>query len=854
VGRVKASLRAFVIAHWILGGSPLYAQSATVQGVVVDQSGGALPGAMVVLRTAQGRNPSEATTGPTGAFVFADVPSGAATLHVELAGFQAEAMEVNVGSIPGGHVTIRLQVGFDEEVTVTAEESGGVLAPTRNADAVEFDPESIRRLPTDAQDLRALVDAFTASSPTGGTSVVVDGVETSGASVPASAIHRLVVNRNPYSVEYQSPGKARVEVETERGSRRFYHGSAALFFRNSALQARNAFANTKSDLTRAMNEAAFSGPFFGKAWSFFVTGQHLIDDDTAIVNAWTLDGPVSQNVAAPERRATALGRIDYRPNRTDALTLRYDLFDDTEHSRGVGGFRLADQAYATVERRHRAQVNDHRIVGGVLNDLRFEAASHREDDGAPPLSPALVVEGAFAAGPSQVFSRTRSTTVQVQDTASLTAAAHPIRIGARIKTRRSHVTDGTDVGGTYRFQSLADLSAGRPFVFSRRSAAGVAAFTDNDADAFIETTFRPASSVGVTAGVRYDVESQVSDWNNVAPRVSVAFAPANTGLVFRGGAGVFFQSLPQEAVARTLLLGGDRQGVTSIANPSFPTLPMDAIERSPRAGWRLAPGLEAPRTLQASAGVEQAIGRRSSIAVEYLQLRTAHAFRSRDVNAVQPGQLQRPDPSLLNVFQIESTGDSRTDALTATFRGRFAGFKGTAQYVLSKTTDDASDIFAVPADSVTLIGERSRADFDRRHRGSMAGVYGWKRDRLRLGGVLALTSGAPFNILTGADTNGDLVANDRPAGVVRNSGDGPAFAQLDLRFTLVFRAPRPPSQDPESLKREQVDNLELTVDLFNALDHVNASNYVGVITSPLFGRANSARMPRTAQVSLRYRF
>jgi len=71
---------------------------------------------------------------------------------------------------------------------------------------------------------------------------------------------------------------------------------------------------------------------------------------------------------------------------------------------------------------------------------------------------------------------------------------------------------------------------------------------------------------------------------------------------------------------------------------------------------------------------------------------------------------------------------------------------------------------------------------------------------------------------------------------------------------VVFRAPRPPSQDPESLKREQVDNLELTVDVFNALDRVNASNYVGVITSPLFGRANGARMPRTAQLSLRYRF
>jgi hypothetical protein len=78
--------------------------------------------------------------------------------------------------------------------------------------------------------------------------------------------------------------------------------------------------------------------------------------------------------------------------------------------------------------------------------------------------------------------------------------------------------------------------------------------------------------------------------------------------------------------------------------------------------------------------------------------------------------------------------------------------------------------------------------------------------------------------------------------------------QLDLRFTSVFRVPRPPSKDPESAKREQTDNLELSLDLFNALDRVNPTTFVGVTTSPLFGQANAARTPRTAQLSLRYRF
>lgn len=133
-------------------------------------------------------------------------------------------------------------------------------------------------------------------------------------------------------------------------------------------------------------------------------------------------------------------------------------------------------------------------------------------------------------------------------------------------------------------------------------------------------------------------------------------------------------------------------------------------------------------------------------------------------------------------------------------------------------------------------------------------MYGWLDDRVRLGGVFVAASGAPYNIETGTDDNHDLVVNDRPRGVGRNSGQGPALAQLDVRMTTVFRAPRPPSGDPRSLKRERIDNLLLNVDVFNLFNAVNPPTYIGIAASPLFGRANTARMPRTAQVSLRYRF
>jgi hypothetical protein len=83
------------------------------------------------------------------------------------------------------------------------------------------------------------------------------------------------------------------------------------------------------------------------------------------------------------------------------------------------------------------------------------------------------------------------------------------------------------------------------------------------------------------------------------------------------------------------------------------------------------------------------------------------------------------------VFQIESAGASRTNALTLTFRGRLAGFRGTIQYTLSQNIDDASGVFDLPAGNNNFAAERGRADFDRRHKFNLAGTYGWRKDRAR---------------------------------------------------------------------------------------------------------------------------
>jgi hypothetical protein len=119
---------------------------------------------------------------------------------------------------------------------------------------------------------------------------------------------------------------------------------------------------------------------------------------------------------------------------------------------------------------------------------------------------------------------------------------------------------------------------------------------------------------------------------------------------------------------------------------------------------------------------------------------------------------------------------------------------------------------------------------------------------VRLGTILTLASGQPFNITTGQDNNHDSIANDRPPDVPRNTGNGAGLAQWDLRLTKLLRLPRPFNRDRASR------NLEVSLDAFNVLNHANFVNFVGVTSSPLFGRADAALPGRTLQLSFNYRF
>ena len=197
--------------------------------------------------------------------------------------------------------------------------------------------------------------------------------------------------------------------------------------------------------------------------------------------------------------------------------------------------------------------------------------------------------------------------------------------------------------------------------------------------------------------------------------------------------------------------------------------------------------------------------------------------------------------------EIESAGRRVTDSLEITLRGNVTRFfNGMAQYRLASAHDNTSGITYFPPNAYDLSGEWGRSDFDRRHRFELLGTINPGK-LFNLGVSVSLYSGQPYTLTTGLDQFHTGTANARPAGVPRNSLQGPAYADLDLRWSRDFSVRK-------GKKKDEGVKATLAVDAFNVLNEVNYSSFIGNLSSPFFGKAIAAQPPRRLQFSFRLKF
>lgn len=822
-----------------------------VEGMVVDPAGAAVPHAAVSLTSNSGTG-FTARTNDDGGFHFSDVPPGQYVLAVKAGRFTESTQTVLVDSKP---LTVKVELAIAsaaETVSVSAQSSRLAeqsIDPERNADRLNFDEQLLESLPAPGGDTINVVTAFLSPAAQGAESatIMVDGVETSAAALPASAIRRLRINRNPYSPQFRRPGKARVDVYTEEGSVRRLRGGFGITARNSLFDARNTFAPLKSDMDRMMFDGNFTGPVVRNRSSYYVNLEHYTNNDMAVVNARTLAGPVRENVLTPERRTRVLGRFETK-GEGHQTSVQYGWLNLSDRNHGTGGLKLAEQGVPSSTVSHRLQFSDRALLfNRLLNDVRAVGHWESAERGAAATGAAIQVHGAFTGGAAQTFWNRRESSVRIQDIATITLSRHTIRFGAEGRPGFYTSMEQSQFGGTYEFASLDALAQRRALLYRVNRGDPHVSLTQHEAFGFIQDEAALAPGFNVNYGVRYGWQSDVGDLNNFAPRAGFAYSPGKSAhTVIRGGAGVFHERITEDVRRRSLLWDGIGLQELVYPNVSYPI--GDPSTSAPPSNIVRSPGLVAPQLIQGSVALEQQIQPRTTLAVEYQHLRGTHLLRSRNANAPGTGGL-RPDPVFQVIQQIESSASMQSDSLALTLRGAAGKYvTGMVQYTLASSHDDTGGPFWYPADSYNPHLDWARSDYDQRHRFNSAATLALGKT-FRLGTFVSVASERPYTVTTGRDNDGDTIVNDRPAGLARNTGAGRAFAQLDLRFTCLLRAPRFLDRARRSTSR----NVELSMDAFNVFNHSNYTGFSGVLTSPFFGAPTAAMPPRVIQFSIRYK-
>jgi hypothetical protein len=288
------------------------------------------------------------------------------------------------------------------------------------------------------------------------------------------------------------------------------------------------------------------------------------------------------------------------------------------------------------------------------------------------------------------------------------------------------------------------------------------------------------------------------------------------------------------------------------------------------------PGYKSPTAQQVSFGIERSVGAGVSVSASYIYVHTTHLPVALDSNLLPgaplcptagvaacgtpglgannlptnglpfqnwgaPACVATPSLCFADPTHVILQNNVYSSAASALYQGGILELKKTfsnhftilANYTYSRATDNATDFNSdySPFNATCLRCDYSLSDFDQRNKVVIAGVFEspWENSKV-LGGfqfapIFVYNSGHPFNLLAGADINGDgHFTNDRPPGAGRNTGIGPAYTNLDLRLSRVF-------------KFGEKASLLFTAEGFNVANHTNYSsvnNIVGAAFAPPF--------------------
>jgi hypothetical protein len=762
-----------------------------------------------------------------------------------------------------------VSVGQDAQSGASDRRSGafGTALTREQLDALSDDPNEMQR---QLQEM---------AGP--GAVLRIDSFE-GGTLPPKAQIKAIHITRDQFAAENHSAEGVFIDIITQPGIGPIRTG-VNYQAHTTGMTARNPLSSSKgADQVQNFGINVGGGLIKEKA-SFSLGVRGFTSYDTPVLSLVRPDGSRSDalTLRAPRNQHFFNGNLDYAVTPDQTLRFSYNQTDVTNRNQGIGGFNDIDRAFTTDNHIHTFRVQEAGPLGrrffiNTRLNVGWTDSRSRSDVEATTVR----VIDAFTTGGAQVAGGRHSRDVTLASDLDYVRGFHSVRTGISIESNWFHSDDTSNYIGTYTFENLEAFNAGQPRSFVKRIGDPKIAFSNLQAAAYLQDDIRVRKSVTVTAGVRYEVQSHVQQHGNVGPRLGTTWAPLKNGkLTVRGSWGRFFEWLNTSTYEQTLRVDGFRQQELQVLNPSYPTPSFDSISVSAVNRYVLSDDLVHPMTTRMSGGVDYAFTQRLHGIATYRYSRGSHLLRGANLNAPVDGV--RPDPRFGNVVEVVADGHGRQHQLQLFAQTpppappggssgprwdwkRWGFFSG---YTLSSDTNDTDGPFSTPP-SGALADEWGPSPNSARHRvqGGFTSAalrnLTWQIDG-------QFSSGTPYTIRTGTDDNGDLIFNDRPDGVGRNTLRGSSQWSLNLFaiYTWTFGRPRIVAGGPMIYGTPAGVNvttfapppqgryrLSITGNIQNLTNHANLSGYTGTVTSLLFGKPTIAINPRRVNIGLQLGF
>ncbi len=835
--------------------------TTTLRGVVQDETGAIIPGAKVTLVLPGGKT-RVVTANESAEFSIPNIAAGVYNFFVQYKGFQPAV--ISDLKIPQPDIlTIKMAIASVEDITeVTAEANGISVEPDNNLSATVLTEEFIQNLPNNEDDLRETLQALAGpgagagNGGSGGAEIMVNGFS-GGKLPPKDAILKITINQNPYSAEFSQPGFGRIEITTKPGNDT-WRGSINTQFRSSALDARNAFAVTKPDMLQQQYSFNISGPIIKKKMSLFAYTERRNLSGGSTTNAILPSGAFVANVDAPNSSTSMSIRADYLVNQKNTLGVSYfrsqrnSVNQEFAVSFGGGGggffggggggggggrgggasgvvnFTLPERGTDSKSASNDIQITETGIITSrLINEARARFGFDTRNTVAHTPGIAINVLDSFNGGGATSGGNNNSGfDAEIQDYLTYTLKKHTFKGGVQLQYNRDRDYSVSNFNGTYTFPSLIayncainpslsgcnNIPLGRVTQFTVNSGTPLLRASQTEYSWFVNDDFRLSPAFTLSLGVRHEFQQHLSDYNNLAPRLGIAWSPfKNRKTTFRAGAGIFYSRQGIGVYENALRFNGQTQLSYVITNPTYrPNFkPGDLLSDIGAATKQnsviriIDPNISTPYSYSINTSVERQLPLGLSTSVNFVYSRGIHQYRTRNTNAIRAelfattvgcvvvpvGQQQtydctRPNPLTGNISQTESSGNSELKTLQVRLdrrSGKYFSFFG--NYSLTDIKNDIDG--GGPANNYNLTGEWARTSFTARHQFFMMGRFNLPKG-VNFSTFINARAGSPFNILLGQDVNRDTSYNDRPTGIARNQ-DIPAslYSQIkDCRTTV----------------------------------------------------------------------